>query len=75
MRILRALWNAAERYIRIGFGLLDPDPHEHKRREQAHETLIATFRQGTPKPPPAPSTHTSTTTSKSLWAQPVAAGT
>lgn len=45
VRILTTLWNAAERYIRIGFGLLDPDPHEHERREQAHETLIAAFRR------------------------------
>lgn len=48
LRILRTLWNAAERYIRVGFGLLDPDPHEHTRREQAHEDLIATFRRRDP---------------------------
>lgn len=48
VRILSTLWNAAERYIRIGFGLLDPDPHEHWRREQAHEDLISAFRTGEP---------------------------
>lgn len=45
VRILTTLWRAAERYIRIGFSLLDPDPQEHSRREQAHEDLITTFRR------------------------------
>lgn len=48
VRILTTLWNAAERYIRIGFGLLDPDPHEHWRREEAHEDLISAFRTHDP---------------------------
>ncbi|MDQ6695913.1 MAG: GntR family transcriptional regulator [Actinomycetota bacterium] len=43
-RILATLWRAAERYIRIGFGLLDLSPAEHKRREEAHEDLIDAFR-------------------------------
>jgi DNA-binding GntR family transcriptional regulator len=48
IRILTTLWRAAERYIRIGFGLLDPDPHEHWRRERAHEDLVAAFRRRDP---------------------------
>ena len=44
-RILLTLWRAAERYIRIGFGRLDPDPHEHTRREHAHVDLVAAFRR------------------------------
>jgi DNA-binding GntR family transcriptional regulator len=43
-RILGTLWRAAERYIRIGFGRLDPDPHEHGRREHAHHDLLEAFR-------------------------------
>ncbi len=42
------LWRAAERYIRIGFGLLDLDPDEHIRRRHAHEDLVAVFRQRDP---------------------------
>lgn len=48
-RVLTTLWRAAERYIRIGFGALDTDPHEHNRREKAHETLVAAFRTRKPK--------------------------
>jgi DNA-binding GntR family transcriptional regulator len=44
VRILGTLWRAAERYIRIGFGRLDPIPSEHGRREHAHVELIAAFR-------------------------------
>jgi len=44
IRILTTLWRAAERYIRIGFGRLDPDPGEHKRRAQVHRELITAFR-------------------------------
>lgn len=47
-RILMTLWRAAERYIRIGFGLLDPQPHEHRRREHAHTDLITAFRRRDP---------------------------
>ena len=47
-RMLSTLWRAAERYVRIGFGLLDPDPDEHARRRRAHEELIAVFRQRDP---------------------------
>ena len=47
-RMLTILWRAAERYVRIGFGLLDPDPDEHARRRRAHEDLIAVFRQRDP---------------------------
>jgi DNA-binding GntR family transcriptional regulator len=43
-RILGILWHAAERYIRIGFGRLDPSPSEHGRRELAHHDLLAIFR-------------------------------
>ena len=47
-RMLTMLWRAAERYVRIGFGLLDPDPDEHARRRRAHEELIAVFRRRDP---------------------------
>jgi DNA-binding GntR family transcriptional regulator len=47
-RTLTTLWRAGERYVRIGFGLLDYDPHEHGRRAQAHESLIAAFRKRDP---------------------------
>ena len=47
-RVLTTLWRAAERYVRIGFGLLDPDPDEHARRRRAHEELIAVFRRRDP---------------------------
>lgn len=30
--------------MRIAFGMLDPDPDEHHRREHAHSTLVAAFR-------------------------------
>ena len=43
-RILMLLWRAGERYIRIGFGLLDPDPQEHERRREAHQLLVERFR-------------------------------
>jgi DNA-binding GntR family transcriptional regulator len=48
IRVLTTLWHAAERYIRIGFGLLDPDPREHWRRERAHEELLTAFRRRDP---------------------------
>ncbi len=44
LRILGTLWRAAERYIRIGFGRLDPSPAEHHRREQHHHDLLSTYR-------------------------------
>ncbi|HEY0812232.1 MAG TPA: GntR family transcriptional regulator [Pseudonocardia sp.] len=44
LRILTTLWQASERYVRIAFGTLDPDPDEHHRRGQAHSTLVAAFR-------------------------------
>ena len=47
-RILNLLWRAGERYIRIGFGLLDPDPHEHDRRREAHQSLVDQFRRRDP---------------------------
>lgn len=47
-RILTTLWRAAERYIRIGFGRLDPDPQEHDRRRHAHESLISVYRRRDP---------------------------
>lgn len=47
-RILLTLWRAAERYIRIGFGMLDPDPNEPHRREHAHIDLITAFRRRDP---------------------------
>ncbi len=48
VRILMTLWRAAERYIRIGFGRLDPQPDEHRRREHAHVDLIDAFRRRDP---------------------------
>ena len=49
IRILSTLWRASERYIRIGWGSLDPDPQEHARREQYHVELVAAFRQRDPE--------------------------
>ncbi len=48
-RILMLLWRAGERYIRIGFGLLDPDPREHQRRREAHQLLVDRFRTRDPR--------------------------
>jgi DNA-binding GntR family transcriptional regulator len=48
VRVLRMLWRAAERYIRIGFGLLDPDPRQYHRRQRAHDELISVFRRRDP---------------------------
>lgn len=47
-RIPSLLWRAGERYIRFGFGLLDPDPLEHDRRREAHQLLVDEFRKGDP---------------------------
>jgi DNA-binding GntR family transcriptional regulator len=44
IRVLGTLWRAAERYIRIGFGRLDPNPSEHGRREQTHHDLVSIYR-------------------------------
>jgi DNA-binding GntR family transcriptional regulator len=44
LRILETLWNAGERYVRIGFGRLDPVPAEHSRRGLAHQELLDAFR-------------------------------
>ncbi|MFI0938485.1 GntR family transcriptional regulator [Streptomyces sp. NPDC021020] len=48
IRVLTTLWRAGERYIRIGFGRLDPDPGEHERRRQAHRDMVAAFRSRDP---------------------------
>jgi DNA-binding GntR family transcriptional regulator len=48
-RILMMLWRAGERYVRIGFGLLDPDPDEHERRRDAHQLLVEEFRKRDPE--------------------------
>lgn len=48
-RTLTTLWRAAERYIRIGFGRLDPVPAEHARREHSHHHLLDAFRTRKPK--------------------------
>jgi DNA-binding GntR family transcriptional regulator len=48
IRVLTTLWRAGERYIRIGFGRLDPDPAEHERRREAHTGLVAAFRTRDP---------------------------
>lgn len=49
IRILSTLWRASERYIRIGWGKLDPDPQEHVRRGQHHVELVSAFRQRDPE--------------------------
>ncbi len=48
IRILTMLFRASERYVRIGFGRLDPDPDEHDRRREAHQLLITEFRKRDP---------------------------
>ncbi|MFI8003511.1 GntR family transcriptional regulator [Streptomyces sp. NPDC086010] len=48
IRVLTTLWRAGERYVRIGFGQLDPDPAEHERRGRAHTDLVAAFRTREP---------------------------
>lgn len=48
IRVLTTLWRAGERYIRIGFGRLDPNPAEHERRGKAHTDLVAAFRTRDP---------------------------
>lgn len=48
-RILTVLWQACERYVRIGFGLLDTDPEEHRRRAEAHQLLVDEFRTRDPE--------------------------
>jgi len=45
---LTLLFRASERYVRIGFGRLDPDPDEHERRREAHQLLITEFRKRDP---------------------------
>ena len=49
IRILMMSERASERYVRIGFGLLDPDPTEHDRRRDAHQLLVDEFRKRSPQ--------------------------
>jgi len=49
LRTLGVLWHAAERYVRLAFGSLDAQPHEHERRAKAHSTLITEFRARDPR--------------------------
>jgi DNA-binding GntR family transcriptional regulator len=49
IRILVMSERASERYVRIGFGLLDPDPGEHDRRRDAHQLLVDQFRRRDPE--------------------------
>jgi DNA-binding GntR family transcriptional regulator len=49
IRILMMSERASERYVRNGFGLLDPDPGEHDRRRDAHQLLVEEFRQRDPR--------------------------
>jgi DNA-binding GntR family transcriptional regulator len=49
IRILTMSERATERYVRIGFGLLDPDPREHDRRREAHQRLVDEFRTRDPE--------------------------
>jgi DNA-binding GntR family transcriptional regulator len=44
LRVLETLWRAAERYVRVAFGRLDPDPAEHRRRAGVHADILDTFR-------------------------------
>jgi DNA-binding GntR family transcriptional regulator len=44
LRVLETLWQAAERYVRVGFGRLDPRPAEHERRGTAHRKIVELFR-------------------------------
>lgn len=48
LHILEMLWRAAERYIRVAFGRLDADPHEHGRRGHVHGELLDVFQHGGP---------------------------
>ena len=48
VRILTMNWRATERYLRIAFGKLDPDPQEHLRRKKAHQLLIEAFKTRDP---------------------------
>lgn len=48
IRFLTMLWRSAERYVRIAFGSLDPDPLEHIRRTEAHQLLVNEFRRRDP---------------------------
>jgi DNA-binding GntR family transcriptional regulator len=49
IRILMMSERASERYVRIGFGLLDPDPTEHDRRREAHQLLVDELRRRDPE--------------------------
>jgi DNA-binding GntR family transcriptional regulator len=49
VRILLMSERASERYVRIGFGLLDPDPTEHDRRRDAHQQLVDELRARDPE--------------------------
>jgi DNA-binding GntR family transcriptional regulator len=49
IRILTMSERATERYVRIGFGRLDPDPGEHDRRRKAHQSLVDEFRERDPE--------------------------
>jgi DNA-binding GntR family transcriptional regulator len=49
IRILTMSERATERYVRIGFGRLDPDPGEHDRRREAHQLLVDQFRKRDPE--------------------------
>jgi DNA-binding GntR family transcriptional regulator len=49
IRILLMSERASERYVRIGFGLLDPDPTEHDRRREAHQQLVDELRTRDPE--------------------------
>ena len=49
IRILMMSERASERYVRIGFGRLDPDPSEHDRRREAHQLLVDELRERDPE--------------------------
>lgn len=49
LRVLDILWNASERYMRIGFGRLALNPDEHQRQNTAQQMLIDAFRSRDPE--------------------------
>jgi len=44
LNILESLWHASERYIRLAFSGLDPNPGEGGRRMHVHHDLVEVFR-------------------------------
>jgi DNA-binding GntR family transcriptional regulator len=49
LRILTTLWRAAQRYVRIGFGRLDPERPERARFAESHHRLVDMLRSRDPE--------------------------